>query len=258
MWFLCCMIWTGWFIRNLWMVDSNRRFGCRVVCHVGYCGGIMSRRVGWWGVLSWVGHWRRGGGHIIVHWVGLVVRLMVCLVLGWMVGLVVRLVLVMVVRVSMVAEVVAGGRGPDEPGWLAVVGAGVRLGLLHVRGQRRAVADAVAVSEVSVVPLLLQQMRSAHCSTAALHHPHPGPAVAELGAAGRVRRAALGPVDRGGAEGVCRAAAHPLARPQVAAPQGGGQHQQVDTQVNGIAHLEISVLQFYISITFYGNITHTI
>lgn len=164
----------------------------------------------------------------------------------------------MVVRVSMVAEVVACGRGPDEPGWLAVVGAGVRLGLLHVRGQRRAVADAVAVPEVSVVPLLLQQMRSAHCSTAAQHHPHPGPAVAELGAAGRVRRAALGPVDRGGAEGVGRAAAHPLARPQVAAPQGGGQHQQVDTQVNGIAHLEISVLQFYISITFYGNVTHTI
>ena len=157
MWFLCCMIWTGWFIRR--MVDSNRRFGCRVVCHVGYCGGIMSRRVGWWGVLSWVGHWRRGGGHIIVHWVGLVVRLVM--------RLVVRLGMVM--RVSM-AEVVAGGRGPDEPGWLAVVGAGVRLGLLHVRGQRRAVADAVAVSEVSVVPLLLQQMRSAHCSTAALQH----------------------------------------------------------------------------------------
>ena len=82
--------------------------------------------------------------------VGLMVGLMVGVKLGFMVWHMVGMQRFMMVLSQYVRW------GPNLPRWLAVVGTGFRFSMDGFWRQRRAIADTVTVTEITMVPLRLQ------------------------------------------------------------------------------------------------------
>ena len=98
-----------------------------------------------------------------------------------------------------------------------------------IRRKGSSITDSIAVSEMSVVPLLLTWWCKVHMMLMIIrnsHHTHPRSTVTKLRAAGCVVGAALGPVNMDCPEGVGGTAAHALpCAQQVAGARGQeGQH----------------------------------
>ena len=97
-------------------------------------------------------------GHMVRVWmmfeVGLRVGLMVGAMLGFMVGLMVWHMVGMERFMIVLSQYVRWR--PNLPRWLAVVGPGFRLSVDGFERQRRAIADTVTVTEITMLPLRLQ------------------------------------------------------------------------------------------------------
>ena len=73
-----------------------------------------------------------------------------------MIMILVFLMMIFMVRLLMFTIIMMGWRRSNQTSWLPMIGTSMGFSLKDVRGQRSAITHSVAVSEVTMVPFLLQ------------------------------------------------------------------------------------------------------
>ena len=68
------------------------------------------------------------------------------------------MMVILMVKLLMFSIVMMGRRRSNKSSWLPMIWTSMGLSLQNIRGERSAIAHSIAVSEVSMVPLLLQTL----------------------------------------------------------------------------------------------------
>lgn len=73
-----------------------------------------------------------------------------------MIMVLVFLMMIFMVKLLMFTIIMMGWRRSNQTSWLPMIGTSMSFSLKDIRGQRSAITHSVAVSEVTMVPFLLQ------------------------------------------------------------------------------------------------------
>ena len=100
-------------------------------------------------------HWRRCRSEMVIM---MMVLMMVLMMVHMIVLMMLVYMMFLMMEFLMSPIVMMGWRRSNQSSWLPMVRASMGLSLEDIRGKRSAIAHSIAVSEVSMVPFLLETL----------------------------------------------------------------------------------------------------